>query len=139
MDKIPVYHKEINIIPGYLDAMQHVNNVWYVQWMQDVAIEHSTALGWGTQQYLDLGAAWFVRRHTIDYVHPLKAGDTVIVETWIQEMKHVTSVRQYRFLRASDNEIVATAETKWGLVSLTTGRPTRVPQEMVEMFKMVNG
>ncbi|MDO4574031.1 MAG: thioesterase family protein [Planctomycetia bacterium] len=134
MENRIAYRKEINIIPGYLDAMQHVNNVWYVQWMQDVAIEHSTAQGWGTQQYLDFGAAWFVRRHTIDYIHPLKAGDTVVVETWVQEMKHVSCLRQYRFTRAADNEIIATAETKWGLVSLSTGRPTRIPAEMLERF-----
>ncbi|MDO4570335.1 MAG: acyl-CoA thioesterase [Planctomycetia bacterium] len=134
MALVPIYRKEIEITSEYLDEMNHVNNVWHVQWMQDVAIQHSTINGWGTQRYLDLGAAWFVRRHTVNYLLPILKGDTVVVETWVSEMKHVSSVRRYRFFRKSDGAMLAEAETKWGLVNLATGRPAKAPAELLDCF-----
>ncbi|MDO4582941.1 MAG: acyl-CoA thioesterase [Planctomycetia bacterium] len=131
---IPIYRKEIVALPEHLDEMHHVNNVWYVRWMQDIAIEHSAVNGWETERYIEHGAAWFVRRHTINYLHPIQEGDVIVAETWVREMKNVTSLRQYRFLRKSDGLVFATAETKWGLVSLKTGRPTKVSPEMLACF-----
>jgi hypothetical protein len=38
--------------------------------MQDVAIEHSATVGWPMRRYLELGAAWVVRSHFIEYFRP---------------------------------------------------------------------
>lgn len=131
---IPVYTEEIEIGPQYLDEMQHVNNTWHIHWMQEAAIRHSELNGWDTQRYIELGAAWFVRQHTINYLQQIREGDTILLDTWVSEMKHVTSIRQYRFRRKSDGVVVATAQTKWGLVDLKTGRPRKVPAELLECF-----
>jgi acyl-CoA thioester hydrolase len=34
------YKKTIIVLPEHLDDINHVNNVVYVQWMQDIAGEH---------------------------------------------------------------------------------------------------
>lgn len=131
---VPVFTEEIKIGPEFLDEMRHVNNTWHVHWMQEVAIKHSTINGWGTPRYVELGFAWFVRQHTINYLQQILEGDTILIETWVSEMKHVTSVRQYRFIRKSDGVQVASAQTLWALVDLKTGKPHRVPPELLECF-----
>lgn len=131
---IPIYSEEIVIGPQFLDELHHVNNTWHVHWMQEVAIRHSALNGWTTPKYLELGFAWFVRQHTINYIQQIREGDTILVDTWVSVMKHVTSIRQYRFRRKSDNAVVATAQTKWGLVDLKTGRPHRIPEELLACF-----
>ncbi len=40
-----VYHHEFTVNEGILDENGHVNNIVYVQWMQDVAILHSDVQG----------------------------------------------------------------------------------------------
>jgi acyl-CoA thioesterase FadM len=40
-----IYTKTIIISPTAIDENGHVNNVAYVQWMQDIAVEHYTAIG----------------------------------------------------------------------------------------------
>ncbi len=131
---LPSYRKEVVIQSEHLDEMNHVNNVHYVQWMQDVATGHSAVNGWPAERYLAEGGAWFARRHTIEYLHPAVLGDTIIVETWLAEMKNVSCLRKYRFYRKSDMKVVAEAETKWGFVNITTGRPTKVFPEMMADF-----
>lgn len=134
---IALYKEEIEVLPQDIDALNHANNVCYVHWMQEVAVNHSAALGWPTERYTQFGAGWVVRRHTIDYLNQAHLGDRILAETWIAEMKNVSSVRRYRFTRISDQKLVATAETRWGFVSLRTGRPTRVPPEMHTLFQVL--
>ncbi len=70
---------------------------------------------------------WVARRHTIDYLQPAFAGEELIVETQVADMKKVTSTRVYRILRRSDGELLAKAETDWAFVNYATGKPTRIP------------
>ncbi len=40
-----IYRHEIVVPPEAVDGNRHVNNVVYVQWMQDAAIAHSDTVG----------------------------------------------------------------------------------------------
>ncbi|HEY6975329.1 MAG TPA: acyl-CoA thioesterase, partial [Chitinophagaceae bacterium] len=54
----------IKVEPEHLDAMNHVNNVIYVKWMQDIATMHWDAFASGK---LKQEVLWVVRQHVIDY------------------------------------------------------------------------
>ena len=47
--------------------MDHVNNVQYVSWMQDVALAHSETLGVGLADYVRLNHAMVVSEHHVKY------------------------------------------------------------------------
>ena len=87
-----------------IDQQGHANNVAFVGWMQAAAIAHSAALGWTAERYGQMGMGWVARRHTIDYLQPAYAGEELIVETQVADMKKVTSTRVYRILRRSDGD-----------------------------------
>ena len=74
-----------------IDQQGHANNVVYVAWMQAAALAHSAALGWTPERYRQLGLGWVARSHTIEYLRPAVAGDQIIVETHVADMKKVTS------------------------------------------------
>jgi len=117
-----------------IDEQGRANNVVYVAWMQDAAIAHSAVLGWAPERYLRLGMGWVARSHWIEYLQPAMAGDEIIVETRVSEMKKVTSKRVYRILRRSDRELLAKAETHWAFVNYATGKPMRIPAEIADAF-----
>ena len=117
-----------------IDEQRRANNVVYVSWMQDAALAHSAVLGWTPERYLRLGMGWVARSHWIEYLQPAMAGDEIIVETRVSEMKKVTSKRVYRILRRSDREVLAKAETNWAFVNYATGKPTRIPPEITGAF-----
>ncbi len=120
-----------------IDALEHVNNVVYMGWMQAAAVAHSDAQGWPEWRYRELGQGWIVRSHAIEYLLPAFAGDHVAVETWVATMKKVTSLRRYRIVRRGDGALLATAETNWAFVDLTTGKPVRIPPEVEKAFVVV--
>jgi acyl-CoA thioester hydrolase len=117
-----------------IDEQDRVNNVVYVSWMQDAAVAHSAAYGWTAERYSKLGMGWVARSHYIEYLRPAMAGDEIVVETHVDDMKKVTSRRIYKIIRRADREVLAKAETNWAFVDYETGKPTRIPREVTETF-----
>jgi acyl-CoA thioester hydrolase len=134
LNMIEIYEHAHTVADDEIDEQGRANNVVYVSWMQDAALAHSAALGWTPERYLKLGMGWVARSHWIEYLQPAVAGDEIIVETRVAEMKKVTSKRVYRILRGHDRQVLAKAETNWAFVDYTTGKPIRIPEEIAGAF-----
>jgi len=119
-----------------VDENGHVNNVAYVQWMQDAALRHSDRQGC-TDKTKVVGATWVVRSHRIEYSLPAFAGDRIAVLTWVSDFRKVRSLRKYKFLRLEDNALLAVAETDWVFVDAASGRPRAIPKEISDAFEIV--
>jgi acyl-CoA thioester hydrolase len=133
----PVYRFEIQVSPEVVDRNRHVNNVAYVQWMQDAAVQHSAATGC-TRMTEAVGATWVARTHRIEYLSPAFAGDVLTVLTWVADLRKVRSLRRYKFVRVADQKILAQGETEWVFVEASTGRPRGIPKEIADLFEPVS-
>jgi acyl-CoA thioester hydrolase len=132
-----VYHWEHAILDEEIDGQDHANNVAYVEWLQAAAVGHSTAQGWPGSRYKESGFGWVVRRHTIEYLQPAHAGDTIVVRTWVSTMRRVSSMRQYEILRPSDGTLLAKAETLWAFIDYAARQPRRIAPEVAGAFELV--
>ncbi len=130
-----VYRHRFTVPESALDQNGHVNNVVYIQWMQDVATLHFNAIG-GAAAMQKAGATWVVRSHNIEYLVPLFAGEEVTVLTWVVNFRRVRSLRRYRFLRTGDDVLLARGETDWVFVDVASGRPCRIPDEMIGLLPL---
>ncbi len=135
MPKIYSYRFTIPIDAN--DENGHVNNVAYVQWMQDVATMHSDAQGCTRELYQRLGSCWIARAHNIEYLRPAFAGDEIEIQTWVCNLKRARSLRRYRFLSAKDQSVLAQAETDWVYVDTDSGRPRKIDAEVSKAFILV--
>lgn len=123
------------IVPqSAIDEYGHVNNVIYVQWMQDAESRHPESIPEFKQPE---NTGWFVREHRIRYLNPAYLGDEIEVRTWISEWKRVRRIRKYEFARKADGKVIVKGETQWVFVELTTGRPIALPAEMLALFPVV--
>jgi acyl-CoA thioester hydrolase len=132
----PIYRYEFTIPSEALDANGHVNNVHYVQWMQDVAVRHFEALG-GIPLIRGLGATWVVRSHNIEYLGPAFAGERIEVRTWVANIRRVRSLRRYEFVRNLDSQLLVKGETEWVFVDAKSGRPLAIPDGVVQLFPLL--
>jgi acyl-CoA thioester hydrolase len=132
-----IFRQELTVTDEAIDEFGHVNNQRYIAWMQDVATAHSAANGWPMARYLEIGAAWVVRSHFIEYLRPAFPGDKVEIFTWAANLALREVSRGYLFRKADDRRILARAETKWVYVDLKSGRPKRVPEELLSAFEAV--
>jgi acyl-CoA thioester hydrolase len=132
----PVYPYEFTVPDEAVDENGHVNNVMYVQWMQDAAVRHYEAMG-GRQITIDLGATWVVRSHTVEYLHPAFAGERIRVLTWVANMRRVRSLRRYRFVRVEDGQELVRGETDWVFVDVENGAPRAIPKQVSGLFTLL--
>jgi acyl-CoA thioester hydrolase len=130
----PTYSKIITIPKSAIDENGHVNNVTYVQWMQDIAVEHYASIGGVTAQGPD--ATWVVREHKVEYLLPAFENEEIEIKTWVENIRRVRSLRKYEFTRKNDGKVLVKGETDWVFVDVKTGRPLAIPQEVENIFKV---
>jgi acyl-CoA thioester hydrolase len=118
-----------------LDSFGHVNNAVYVNYLQEAAIEASTAAGFDPGWYRDRRSSWVIRNLAIRYYHPASYQDELQVSTWISDVKRVKSTREYSIARVDDQKMVARARVNWVYLSQETGQPLRIPPEVAEAFE----
>lgn len=123
--------------PEAIDMHRHVNNVEYLRWMQDVAVAHSTELGWPMERYFKERCSWVIRSHFIEYLRPALPDDTLQLFTWVADMSERASTRKYLFCRERDRQIIARAETVWVFVDLRSGLPRPISDEVRAAFTLV--
>ncbi|MEZ4363500.1 MAG: thioesterase family protein [Kofleriaceae bacterium] len=117
-----------------IDEVNHVSNLVYLRWVQDIAVAHSAELGWPFSRYRAHGAIFVVRRHELDYVAPVLLGEVVRLETWVESLKAASCVRRTEIVRERDSQVVCRGKTLWAFVSFEDGRPQRIPEEIRKAF-----
>lgn len=116
-----------------IDTLNHVNNVVYVQWIQDVSTKHWQEL---TKNKPDLGFVWVVTRHEIDYKSQAILGDKLIFKTWVGETKGVTSTRHVEVFKGEI--LLVKATTIWCMLNAKTLRPARITESVLKVLKTTN-
>ena len=114
-----------------IDRHGHLNNVAYVRLVQDAAVAHWQSVA-SAELYEEL--SWFVRRHEIDYLKPVRPDDLLELVTWVGEPTAATWERHVEIRRVQDAEVLAKARTVWVLVDRQTGRPRRIDVWMRALF-----
>ena len=73
-----------------LDALNHVNNVRYVDWINEAAKLHWNL---AAPKRLKDQYYWVVLRHQIDYKGPAFLNDTLLIKTFVRQSEGVKSFR----------------------------------------------
>lgn len=128
-----IYSKIITIPSSAIDENGHVNNVVYVQWMQDIAVEHYASIGGVEAQGSD--ATWVIRKHSIEYFLQAFEGEEIEVRTWVEDLRKVRSLRMYEFVRKSDGKTLVKGESDWVFMDIKTGRPKAIPVDVEKIFE----
>ncbi len=128
------FEYEHKVKPEEIDGLGHVNNQVYLDWFMEAASRHSAAAGWDIERLLVFGEGWVVRRHEIDYLLPVLPGDAVRLRTWVETAEKASSERRYEVVRLSDGRTACRGLTVWVWINYKTGRPVRIPSEVVKAF-----
>lgn len=132
-----IFDLRITVQPEHIDVLGHVNNVMYIQWMQDVAAAHIEKLGLGVAQYLELKHAMVAVEHHVQYRKAALEGEEIILRTWLDDINALYSFRQYVFYRPKDQSILFVGNTKWACIEITTGRPKRMSPSFTHAYQPI--
>ncbi len=123
------FELHFTVRPEDIDLLGHVNNVVYVQWVQDVATAH-----WQAAARADhlANVLWVLARHEIDYKVSAMPGDDIIARTWVGEPDGMRYPRHVELTRAGDGKLLARSLTLWCPVDAKTLRILRPPPDELQ-------
>ena len=125
------YEKLITVTEKDLDGLNHVNNVRYVQWVQDVAEEHWTSKA--NHRILDT-YYWVMINHHIQYKGQAFLNDVMLLKTYVIKSEGVISTRIVEIYNNETGKLLTTSETNWCFISKANNRPTRIPPDIITLF-----
>ena len=126
-------------VRGYeLDSNGHVNNAVYLNWAEEIAGLHAEAAGYGREWAVARGGTWVVHHAEITWRKPAVQGDEVEVAVRVESIRGARGIRRTWIRRTLDGELLAELLVEWAWVRISDGRPTRVPQELVELAARAN-
>jgi acyl-CoA thioester hydrolase len=129
-----IFESEIIVTADHIDELHHVNNVVYLQWVQDVALAH-----WETvSQEIREKYNWVALRHEIDYKSPAFLSEILIAKTWVQSFEGVKSIRVVQILRKHDSRLLAEAKSTWCILNSATGKPTKIGEDVKNSIRAQN-
>ena len=117
--------------PEHIDELGHVNNAVWVQWIQQVAVAHWETVADAAHKDAYF---WVIVRHEIDYLRPAVEGDRVTGRTWVGEAPKGARFDRHMEFIGNDGRVCVRARTFWAIVDRASGRPVRVPAEVVAPF-----
>jgi len=112
-----------------IDVLNHVNNVVYLQWVQEVSYMHWDILA---STKIKDECVWMTLRHEIDYLSQAYVNDTITVYTWIDETKGVKSTRMVHIY--CEDKILTKSKTTFCLLDAGTLKPKRIDNDILELF-----
>ena len=124
-----VFETNYTVVTSNIDELKHVNNVVYLQWIQDIANLHWNKLKHGVDT---AGYVWVVIRHEIDYVGQAQLGDTITAKTWVGKTAGLKSTRHVEFYR--NNKLLVKAQTTFCLLHAKSFKPMRITDEILAML-----
>jgi acyl-CoA thioester hydrolase len=132
-DVIPVdkvgYKSIFKVKQEHIDALNHVNNVVYLQWVQEISADHWSLLA---SNKIRKNNIWVALRHEIDYVNQSFLNDEISIYTWIDKTNGAKSNRIVQIF--CGDKLLTKSNTTWCLLDIITLKPKRIGKEILQLF-----
>ena len=131
-----IFEIEKTVNKKHLDDLNHVNNVQYLYWVQEVSQAHWDNLI-NKKKILEKGL-WVVRSHKIEYKNLTKLNDKIIISTYVKNVKGYLSERSVVIKLKKTEKILVKCLTEWCFIDLKTQKLKKIPQEIIKLFNDIN-
>ena len=127
-----IYESEISVTQNDIDVRNHVNNLRYVQWVQDISEAHWTSK---TSKEIRDTYYWVMLSHHIQYKAEAILGEVLYLKTYVTQSEGVKSTRMVEIYNKNTNKLLTISETIWCFISHKNHRPARITSEIKEIFR----
>jgi acyl-CoA thioester hydrolase len=129
MSKTHQYNLQVN--KEHLDELDHVNNVQYLHWVQEISEAHWKSLIEKDSYFLGI---WVVRSHKIDYKRPAKLYDWLTLKTHVASTEGFLSQRIVKIYLKDTTTLVAQCTTQWCYLNAETMELETIPENIFQLF-----
>lgn len=125
-----IFEKQMTVMEQHIDANNHVNNVQYVRWVEEIAGEHWDFVKHKTPYPRDI---WMLLDHHIQYKKQVFLGDTLTIRTYPKSPEGIRQPRKVEFY--CNDRLVVDSTTLWVLVDADTQKIKRLEGDWLEVLR----
>lgn len=125
------YIQTLVVAESHLDELNHVNNVVYVQWIQDIAGAHWLS---HASEEIKKQVFWVVRKHVIDYKQPCLLGEKLTIKTQTPAEYKGPLWDRHVWIYKENDTLAVSATTTWCLLDRSSGKPMRISTDIHRVF-----
>jgi acyl-CoA thioester hydrolase len=114
-----------------IDAMQHVNNAVYLNWVEEAKFRAAEAVGWPVERMRAENFVTVQIRHDTEYFLPAVYGDEIEVVSRLFDLRRVRGSWLHEIYRMGSSELLVRNYSTGAFLDLE-GRPAPAPQAMLD-------
>lgn len=132
--KEKAYTTEIKVRYAETDKMGIVYYANYLVWFEVARTEYFSARGYDYLEVEKQGLFMAVVESYCRYKAPARYGDTILVETWPEDVKNSSLKFQYNVYRKKDHLLLCDGYTTHVLIDENI-KPKKIPEKIREILK----
>lgn len=130
-----IFETEIIVRPDDIDMNNHVHNSRYLDYLlmtryDQMRKDYKVPM----EEFVKRGLAWVVSTTFIDFKREIKLGDKVVVRTQVNSFEGARVKVNFWIIRTETNKVAAEGYSVYTLVSVSNGRPTRIPGDIIQKY-----
>ena len=119
----------------HIDFVGHVNNIVYIEWMENARNKLIQAMGLSIVEIAQNEKMLpIITGTTIKYIKPFYLNSSVQVEIWVSKLLNASAVFQIRFLNEK-GEVCSEGEQKVLFIDSLNQKPTRLIGKYHDAFE----
>lgn len=129
LDMSLIFERQIQVTQQHIEANNHVNNVQYVHWVEEIAGAHWDFVKHKTEFPDDI---WMLVDHHIQYKKQVYLGDVITVRTYPKPPEGIRQPRKVEFY--CNDVLVVDSLTLWVFVDKETRRVKRLDANWLDVL-----
>ncbi|MFO7524038.1 MAG: thioesterase family protein [Ignavibacteriaceae bacterium] len=132
-----VFETEIFIRPDDIDPNNHVHNSKYLDYVQAARYDQMiNSYKMSMEEFHKQGYNWVATTAHIEFKRALKLGDKIVVKTQLKSYNGAQVTVNFWILKKDKNKISAEGFLVYTMISLRSGKPVRIPDEIIERYSV---
>ena len=133
-----IFETKVTVRPDDIDMNNHVHYSRYLDYIlmaryDQMKKDYKVAM----EEFVERGFSWVASEVNIQYKRPIFLEDgTITVRTQLEEFNGARVVINFWIVKGEKEKIAAEGQINYTMISVKSGRPTRVPDDIVEQYQV---
>lgn len=130
------FETEVTVRPDDIDMNNHVHYSRYLDYIlmaryDQMKKDYKVSM----EEFVTRGFSWVASEVKIQYKRPILLGDrTVQVRTQLEEFDGARALVNFWIVKGEHEKVAALGQVQYTMISIKSGRPTPVPDDIVEKY-----
>ncbi len=131
-----MYSFESRVRYSEVDSEGYMTLNSVLDYFQDCSTFQSEELGVGLEFLMARNLAWVLTSWQVEIKRYPVYGENITVSTWPYDFKGFFGYRNF-LIKGKEEEICAYANSIWALLDLSSGKPARILQKMIDAYEFL--